>query len=404
MKPSPAPSETDIRDPDLRAEMELARGTPEFADVLRYLGTKQRMRDSGQIQSSQPRLNLDQIRDADLLKRIEGINPGDRIGEHNIRAAIDEQARRDKKAAHLAKLKPIARRRELVRDSLTEPFSDENRYFVHSVLATCGLPYRKPAEGQGEYLSEYGRSSLVVQAGYLKDPVSGRMVKQGLPYGPKARLLMLHICTMALRQNTNEIEIADSMSAFIRELGFEVTGGARGTIAQFKEQLHRLAASRMQIGLWKGDTTTTISTQPIEAFDVWLPTDPDQKMLWNTRLIMDEKFFRTLKVHALPVDMRTMRAFAHSAKQIDMVLWLFARLNQLEKPVPISWATLKAQFGRDIQSRDRKFRQSFSDDWKAIEEVFPKLRSRLTDNGILLHPGDGDMLLVPAKRVLPARK
>ena len=27
------------------------------------------------------------------------------------------------------------------------------------------------------------------------------MVRQGTPYGPKARLIMIHICTMAIRQN-----------------------------------------------------------------------------------------------------------------------------------------------------------------------------------------------------------
>lgn len=403
MKNTPLPPENAIRDPDLRAELEEGRGTAEYTDMLRYLHAKQMMRDTGGARvPARPVLDATQVRDADLRKSIQKIDPTDQFGRMVLRNAIDEQQRRDQKAAYLATLTPVTRRREVIRDVLSEPFSDENRYFMHSVLATCGLPYKKPPDGESDYINEYGRSSLVVQAGYLKDH-SGKMVKQGLPYGPKARLLLLHICTLALRQNTNDIEVSDSMSAFIREMGFEVTGGKRGTIAQFKEQLHRLAAARMQIGLWRGDSTTTISTQPIEAFEVWLPTHPDQKMLWNTRLIMDEKFFRTLKQHALPVDMRTMRAFAHSAKQIDMVLWLFSRLNQLEKPIAINWATLKAQFGRDIQSRDRKFRQSFAEDWKAIQDVYPQLRSHLTETGIVLNPGDSDIMLVPSKRTLPSR-
>lgn len=407
MKSVPQPSESTIRDADLRAELDQARGTPEYGDILRYLTAKQQHRDAGGRSAEaapSPATDISKVRDPDLRQRIEGVQPHDQLGRIVLRNAIEEQARRDAKTARLATLTPISRRRELVRESLAEPFADENRHYMHSVLATCGLPYKKPPEGQGDYLSEYGRSSLVVQAGYLKDPETGKMVKQGLPYGPKARLLLLHICTLALRQNSNDIEVADSMSAFIRELGFEVTGGQRGTIAQFKEQLHRLAASRMQIGLWRGDTTTTISTQPIEAFEVWLPSNPDQKMLWNTRLLLDEKFFRTLKQHALPVDMRTMRAFAHSAKQIDIVLWLFSRLKDLKKPTPISWSTLKIQFGRDVQSRERKFRQSFAEDWKAIQEVYPKLRSELGEDGIVLHPGDAELILVPTKRVLTARK
>jgi len=393
------PTEQDIRDADLLAELEGSRGTPEFPDMVVYLAAKQRYRDNGQAPAAPSEVREDpDIRDADLRERLAKI-PSDAFGRMMREGLVREQQARDEKNARLALLSPVARRREEVRDELAEPFQSKDRYHVHSVLALCGLPYKKPPEGQGDYVREYGRSSLVVQAGYLKDPNTGKMVKQGLPYGPKSRLLLLHICTMALRQNTHEIEVADSMSAFIRELGFEVTGGARGTIAQFKEQLHRLAASRMQIGLWRGAKTTTISTQPIEAFDVWLPSDPDQRMLWNTKLYMDEKFFRTLKDHALPVDIRAMRAFAHSAKQIDIVLWLVSRLNNMDRVTPISWDSLKDQFGREITSRDRKFRQSFADDIKAIQEVYPNLRLGLSEKGITLYPTDAKVLLVPQRKV-----
>jgi hypothetical protein len=392
-------TEADIRDPDLLAELEGTRGTPEFADMVRYLAAKQRHRDAGQGTPA-PAATIDDpdIRDADLRERLAKV-PGDQFGRMMRERLLREQKARDEKSSRLASLTPLARRREAVREELAEPFNSKDRYHVHSVLALCGLPYKKPPEGQGDYVREYGRSSLVVQAGYLKDPNTGKMTKQGLPYGPKARLLLLHICTMALRQNTHEIEVADSMSAFIRELGFEVTGGVRGTIAQFKEQLHRLAATRMQIGLWRGDKTTTISTQPIEAFDVWLPSDTAQRMLWNNKLYMDEKFFRTLKDHALPVDIRAMRAFANSAKQIDIVLWLVSRLNGLERVTPISWVSLKDQFGRDITSRDRKFRQSFAEDIKAIQEIYPNLRLNLSEKGITLYPTDAKVLLVPQRKV-----
>ena len=50
---------------------------------------------------------------------------------------------------------------------------------------------------------------------------------------------MLHICTEALRQNSNVIRVADSLSAFIRDLGYEVSGGRNGTVGLFKEQMTR---------------------------------------------------------------------------------------------------------------------------------------------------------------------
>lgn len=329
---------------------------------------------------------VDGVRDADLLAQLDGMHGAMRNVLVRHLAAI--QAKRDATCA----LTPVKRRRIATRDLIAaERAQDSDRHHIHSVLALCGLPYREPGNGVREHVREYGKSSLAVQAGYLKDPVTGRMTPQGLPYGPKARLLLLHICTMAIRQKRAEIEIADSMTAFIRDLGFPATGGQRGTLRQFKEQLNRLAAARMQIGLWHGDTATTINAQPIKAFDIWLPLDADQRTLWSSRLRLDQEFFESLRQHALPVDIRVLKAFTQSAKQIDMVLWLAYRLRRVERRYPISWSALAEQFGASIKDAWR-FRQIFADDLAAIREVFPTLPVEITDQGIVLKPCDTERL------------
>src|SRR3954453_24004307 len=114
---------------------------------------------------------------------------------------------------------PVARRRDVTREDLERSIranadASENIAYAHTVLALCGFPYRRPPEGATEYKQTYGRNSLIVQAGHVLDPETRAMVKPGLPYGPKARLLMLHVCTEALRQNSNTIRVADSLSAF----------------------------------------------------------------------------------------------------------------------------------------------------------------------------------------------
>jgi hypothetical protein len=341
-----------------------------------------------------------EVVDADLLAELEKVRGGpafDTYARHLARM----QHERNAKAARHREMTPIQRRRDEIRELIAKvSLGDADRYHIHSVIALCGLPYRRPLDEQADYVREYGRNSLVVQPGYLKDPLSGKMVRQGTPYGPKARLIMLHICTMALRQNSYEIEVADSMSAFIRDLGFAVTGGERGTINQFKEQLHRLAAARMQIGLWDGNRSLTVNSQPIEAFDIWLPRDSDQRMLWSSTLILDERFYRTLKEHALPVDIRTLRAFASSARQIDIILWMAYRLRSVKRPYLITWELLKEQFGAGVK-RDRKFREEFADDIRLISEVIPNLPAKLSDRGLMLYPSDPERLFVPPKPKLP---
>lgn len=338
-----------------------------------------------------------EIRDADLLEQLNTYSAGMREVMHGFLAR--EQQKRDRRA----RLTVVERRREEIREHIEEHgLAEEDRYHIHSVLALCGLPYRRPKDEDSDYSREYGKNSLVVQAGYLKDPETGRMEKQGIPYGPKARLLMLHICTMAIRQNSHEITVEDSMSAFIRELGFPVTGGKRGTIAQFKEQLRRLAAARMQIGLWNGDRALTVNSQPIEAFDVWLPKDPAQRVIWNSKLYLDKTFFHSLKEHALPINIMALRGVAQSAKQIDIMLWLGYRMRTIKKPYLIVWDRLKEQFGSEI-SRQRKMKETFTEDLKAIRELYPKLPVQLEERGLRLFPADPETLFVPPKHLTKAR-
>jgi|tagenome__1003787_1003787.scaffolds.fasta_scaffold20655244_1 DNA-binding phage protein len=298
---------------------------------------------------------------------------------------LSKQEKRNRRRA----MTPVARRRDVTREELERTIranadTSEHIAYAHTVLALCGFPYRRPPEGATEYKQTYGRNSLIVQAGHVLDPETGAMVKPGLPYGPKARLLMLHVCTEALRQNSDTIRVADSLSAFIRELGYEVSGGKNGTVGLFKEQMTRLAAANMSIGLFQEDRAHTIQTHPIKEFCVWLPQQARRRVLWKSELTLEHEFFVSLKRFCLPVDIRVMRAFAHSARQIDIILWMDYRVKRLNKPrFLLTWPMLKEQFGADVAEMS-KFRQTLRDDLKRIAEVFPKLPARLTDEGLFI--------------------
>lgn len=256
--------------------------------------------------------------------------------------------------------------------------------FLHTVLAQCGLPYREP--GSPHYIRENGRASLIVSAGHLYDPVQRRPVLQGVPYGAKPRLLMIHLCTEAVRTQSPKIQIADSMSRFMAELGLKVTGGSKGTIAMFKEQLNRLAASRMQLMMALDDHAVVLNPAPlIKQFDVWFPEDPRQRLLWPSEVILSGDFFETLKTHALPLDPRGIRALQHSARAIDVYTWLTARLPRVKKPggETVSWRALRTQFGPDIGDY-RNFRRQMLVALRQALAVYPRARVEQIEGGLLL--------------------
>lgn len=345
-----------IRDADLKAELEAARGGFLFAVIAETIAHRQAQRDA-------------------------------------------ERAEADRAAEARAGMGRDQRRRDAVRLVIeTEPVGPENIQHIHSVLALCGLPYRDPGETR-EFFREYGRNTLSILAGRIKNPVSGQMELQGLPYGPKARLVLLHLCTEAVRQRSPTIEVADSLSGFMREMGFAVTGGERGTIRQFKEQLNRLAACTLQIGLWDGQSrSSTLTMPPFRKLDLWRPEG--QGVAWSKTVQFHQDFYENLVKHALPVDIRAARAFAGSARKLDLLFWVGYRLRALQRPLRLSWDSLHKQFGGENGAL-RSFRQAFRADVAHLCEVFPKLPISLDEAGMQLQPADPGALLVPPK---PARK
>ncbi len=351
------------------------------------------------------------VRDEDLVRNIEQAR-GTVTYKATLAVAQATQAKRDAERGaaqrrleeaqeadrQRARLPRDARRRDLIREVIeNEPAGPENIQHIHSVLALCGLPYREP-KGLTNVFREYGRNTLAISAGRLTNPLTGEMEMQGLPYGPKARLMLLHLCTEAVKQRTPKIEVASSLSGFIRDMGFPVTGGDRGTLKQFKEQLNRLAACSMQIGLWDGSRASTLNVPPFRQMDVWLPlnVDPDQGLLWSSTITFHRDFFDNLLQHALPVDIRAARAFAGSARKLDLLFWVGYRLSRLERPLRLTWDNLYKQFGSENGSI-RSFRQEFRKDVAHLTEVFPRVRLSLDEGGMQLLPSDQKDLLVPPK-------
>lgn len=258
--------------------------------------------------------------------------------------------------------------------------------FLHTVLAQCSLPYREPEAGARDYIRENGRSSLIVTAGHMLDPKTGKPKLQGIPYGAKPRLLMIHLCTEAVRTKSQHITIADSMSAFMKDLGLSISGGKHGSIGRFKEQLNRLAASRMQMILRMGDYASIMNPAPIiQQFDVWFPGDPRQKILWPSEVVLSNEFFETLKAHALPLDTRSIRALQHSARAIDIYTWLAHRLPRVKKQSGerVSWAALQGQFGPDI-SDIKNFKRHIIAALKQAMAVYPAAKVEQVTGGLML--------------------
>jgi hypothetical protein len=252
--------------------------------------------------------------------------------------------------------------------------------FLHVVLAQCGLPYRNPV-GLPFYGRKNGRAQLAITPGVLRNPKTGDMEMQGIPYGAKARLLVIHLCTQAVLLQSAIIPVQDSMSAFMKHgLGLAVTGGTQGSIGRFKDQLNRLAASRIQLFLTyetpAGRGESMMNPAPmIASQELWFPKNPEQRVLWPSTVTLSNEFFQALQRHSLPLDPRAVQALQHSAMALDCYTWAAHRLPRVKSAngETISWAALKNQFGQDF-NREQDFRRKFNETLRHVLAVYPTAR------------------------------
>lgn len=360
-------------------------------DASNGAGAHLRMSADAHVSDGKGLLPFSGVRDPDLLKKIA--DAASFIRPSVVSQCEYQQRERDK----LSALSSVKRRRVTTSTKLHEEngIQRQDLRHIHSVLAICSLPYTRQDISVREWQRKQGRMNLMVSAGKLLGR-DGTWEEQPLPYGSRARLLLLHTCSEALRQESPVIEIEDSLSAFMRAMGLAVTGLKNGTLTSFKQQINALAACKMQIGMWEERGTKTVNTQPFAAIDVWFPKTASQQMLWPSTLTLSQDFYQTLTKHALPVNMHAVRAFAGSSRKLDLLFWLGYRVNGAERPVAISWEMLQEQFGWGY-SRVDNFKRDFVREIAEIKEVFPKLPVKFSEVGVTISPGATEVLAIPTK-------
>ena len=251
--------------------------------------------------------------------------------------------------------------------------NDDNILYRHSAMCQTYLPYRNPGDDVTEYVHRNGNTSLIIQATKVQTP-DGDLVYVGLPYGPKARLAMMHIDTMAILQQSPEVEVKDSMTRFVTEnLGLSNSGY---NIRQVKEQMTRLAASMISVAKVidheKHRQVRQFNSQLIQGFDLWFPKDGSQRVLWSSTIYLSNDYFESLMSKAVPHDMRMVAALANNAMALDVLSWLTQRLHRVPygNPSFVTWQQLKDQFGGNYGLM-KNFKRDFR---KAVTAVLQQYR------------------------------
>src|SRR3954452_10775871 len=94
--------------------------------------------------------------------------------------------------------------------------------FLYSGWCQAALPHKKlPDDMVWQITTDH--TSLLVSPGHRPNP-AGQPIPVGVPYGSRARLILLYLQSEALRSNSREVELGRSMNAWLRRMGVPLGG------------------------------------------------------------------------------------------------------------------------------------------------------------------------------------
>ena len=256
--------------------------------------------------------------------------------------------------------------------------------YSHSIMCQTSLPL-KDMKDQRQWISKNGASVIMLEAGKVLHPDKDEFIELGLPFGAKPRLILLYLNQQAILKQSPVIEVEDSLGAFIRRIGLDSAPNGR-LYREVKDQLGRLAASRLYIGnRWNGRTVTE-KRDIVQDIDVFFPKDSRQRILWPNSIRLSDEYFNNLALHAVPLDETALYLLKDSALELDIYAMLAERLHRISndgKGQFISWAQLYEQYGGGY-SQIRQFRSKFLHHLQNVCAVYPSARieHKTSDKGM----------------------
>ena len=251
--------------------------------------------------------------------------------------------------------------------------------FMARTMALCSLPRTNPGD-RLRYVRCNGPYTLVMNAGGLHK----------LPFGNLPRLLMAWVSTEAVRTQSRELVLGDSLSEFMRTLGIYSSSG--GTQTRLRNQMKRLFGCSVSLIYQDEHGEARVSSLVADRAEFWWDErKPDDRSLWDSKIRLGEDLFNEIIQHPVPLDMNTLAALKRSPLGLDFYLWLNYRNFALCAPLRLSWRALYRQFGADPAKANDKlivnaFRTDSLRELKKIKIAWPELNYTTAKGVLILSP------------------
>ena len=253
--------------------------------------------------------------------------------------------------------------------------------YLFSGWAQAALPHRRlPDDAAWQVTTD--RVTLIIQPG-LRPALDGTPVSVGVPYGSRARLILLYLQTEAVRTNSREVELGRSLHAWLRRLEIPIGGKQMATV---RDQAERISRCRLSFQIRQGNRTGLVNQHILDT-SMFIEEDSAQGGLFVEKASLSQSFFDELKKHPVPVEEAAVRQIANNSLALDVYCWLAYRLHSLSVPITVTWKALHGQFGRSVARLDH-FKDHFRTVLALATSVYPDANIDEAENGtgLILKP------------------
>ncbi len=252
--------------------------------------------------------------------------------------------------------------------------------FIYSGWAQAALPHRRLApDAVWQITSE--RVRLLVEPG-RRAVDFGEPEWVGVPYGSRARLILLFLQSEALRTNSREIELGRSLRAWLARLGIPIGGKS---FKDVREQAERISRCRLSFHIQAAGRAGLVNQNIVDTAMFVGTDDPAQGALFVDTVRLSESFFEQLKRHPVPIEESAIKALSNNSMALDVYCWLTYRLHVLQSPKPITWKALQSQFGNGYRGLHH-FKPRFLENLNLACAVYPGANVEADERGLTLKP------------------
>jgi hypothetical protein len=262
--------------------------------------------------------------------------------------------------------------------------------FVYSGWTQAALPHRRLNDDQTWQIAS-DHVKLLIEPGRRPNDF-GEPTWVGVPYGSRARLIMLYLQTEALRTNSREIELGKSLRAWLTRLGISIGGKS---LKDVREQAERISRCRLTFHIQSAGRAGLVNQNIMDTAMFVDGTDPIQGTLFLETARLSEVFFEQLRKHPVPLEEAAIRAINNNSMALDIYCWLAYRLHVLSGPRQITWKALMGQFGNGYKEQFH-FKPRFLENLGLALAVYPEAKVDADERGLTLKPSKSPIPQKPA--------